>query len=275
MTQRTKKLIAFATAWGTRFGGINCFNSDLLKAVAAAYFKDMHTVCVVLHATPAEVQDALRNQVSLVSLGLEGQKALGNELEPLAWDRLQAILGAWATVDTVWLGHDRITGAIAVQAAQARGGQSALIHHMSYERYEDFAENSATANGKEFEQRNLFSQSTNVMAVGPLLQEALMDMLDKENVPCLIPGLAEIDQRSAPKKFKAFLSGRLHADAKKIKQAHLGLAGFGHAVYGRKLGGPKAYSNLCGTPCARSTLVAKAWKACAPTCWARPWWRKA
>ena len=131
----------------------------------------------------------------------------------------------------MWLGHDRITGSIAITASQQRGGNAALIHHMSYERYEAFAENSAATYSKEAEQKALFSQATYVMAVGPLLKDALVDMLVREEVPCLIPGLAEIEQRPAPKKFKVFLSGRLHADAKKIKQAQLGLAGFGHAVY--------------------------------------------
>jgi tetratricopeptide (TPR) repeat protein len=232
MPQRTKTLIAFATAWGSRFGGINSFNADFLDALAAAFFSHLRTVCVVLHATPEEVDAAQRDQdVTLVSLGLKGQKGLGSELEPLAWSRLQAALGPWNITDTVWLGHVRITGAIAIQAAQTRGGKSALIHHMSYERYEAFAENSAAAYEKEAEQKSLFQQATYAMAVGPLLQEALADMLGKEEVPCLIPGLAEIDQHPAPKKFKAFLSGRLHADAQKIKQAQLGLAGFGHAVY--------------------------------------------
>lgn len=231
MSQRTKTLISFATAWGSRFGGINSFNADFLDALAAAFFGDLHTVCVVLHATQEEVHVAKRAQVTLISLDLEGRKDFGSELESLVWNRLQAVIGPWDVADTVWLGHDRITGAIAIKATQTRGGKSALIHHMSYERYEAFAENSGAAYAKETEQKSLFLQATYAMAVGPLLQEALEDMLNKDGLPCLIPGLAEIEQRPAPKKFKAFLSGRLHADARKIKQAQLGLAGFGHAVY--------------------------------------------
>ena len=74
MTQPAKTLIAFATAWGTKFGGINSFNADLLDAVTAAFFSHLRTICVVLHATPDDIQAAQRNQITLVGLGLADKK---------------------------------------------------------------------------------------------------------------------------------------------------------------------------------------------------------
>src|SRR5262249_40486989 len=133
--------------------------------------------------------------------------------------------------NTVWLGHDRITGSIALAASKQRGGLSALIHHMSYAHYEDFAENSAKAYEKVTEQKSLFAAADRVLAIGPLLKAALEDLTERADVMELVPGLAEITPRSkAPNLFKIFLSGRLSEDARKIKQAHMGLAGFGHAV---------------------------------------------
>jgi glycosyltransferase involved in cell wall biosynthesis len=48
-------------------------------------------------------------------------------------------------------------------------------------------------------------------------------------VAMLVPGLAEIPVREAPRTFTAFLSGRLSDDATRIKQGHLGIAAFAKA----------------------------------------------
>jgi tetratricopeptide (TPR) repeat protein/glycosyltransferase involved in cell wall biosynthesis len=233
MTHPTKTLISFATAWGTKFGGINAFNADLLRAVAAAFFEHLRTVCVVLTATDADEQDAKNSNVFLINLSASDTKNFRADLEPRVWELLQQKLplDEQHTIDTVWLGHDRITGAIALKAAQCRGGKAALIHHMSYAHYEAHAENSAIAHEKENEQKSLFTQATYRIGIGPLLKNALNDLVDKNDAAELIPGLADIVPRTqATRKFNVFMSGRLSDDAKKIKQAHLGLAGFGHAV---------------------------------------------
>ena len=230
MIPTTKILVAFATHWGTQFGGINSFNSDLLSAVAAAFSNDVRTVCVVPNASKTEVDAAESEGVLLVSLNLPGTKAFAIELETAVLQALQSAGVQHHTAETVWLGHDRITGAIALAAAQKCGGQSALIHHMSYGHYEEFAENSAQAHAKEAEQKQLFTKANIVLAVGPLLRDALCDMLDGKEVPMLVPGLPEITPRTEPRTFKAFLSGRLNDSARKIKQAYLGVAAFGNAV---------------------------------------------
>ena len=60
------------------------------------------------------------------------------------------------------------------------GGRSALIHHMSYGAYEGFAEDSQSAFEKTQIQKRLFKQADVLLAVGPLLREALADLLDKD-----------------------------------------------------------------------------------------------
>ena len=230
MTVPKKTLIAFATRWGAQFGGINSFNQDLLSAFAAVSYQQVSTVCVVLDANDEEKESANSAQVRLVSLGCHEQREFLPALVALAW---QAVQDDGIHIDAsqmIWLGHDRITGDIALVAKEKYGGRSALIHHMSYSHYEAFAENSATAKAKETEQTRLFKQADIVIAVGPLLRDALADMLDKQNVPMLVPGLPEIAAKRAPNSFKGFISGRLSEDAKKIKQAHLGVAAFGDAI---------------------------------------------
>lgn len=231
MTQTTKTLVAFATRWGPQFGGINSFNADLLPAFSAAFYNHAKTVCVVLHASVAEQKAALGEDVHLVQLGLADEKAFSVHLENLVWQALQAAGIHIQANETVWLGHDRITGAIALAAAKERGGKSALIHHMSYALYESYAENSAAADAKKTEQEQLFKQADILLAVGPLLRDALADLLPDRTIDMLVPGLPEIPTRAtSPKTFKAFISGRLSDDARKIKQAHLGVAAFGEAI---------------------------------------------
>jgi len=228
-TTKPFTLVAFATAWGPKFGGINAFNTDLLQAIAAAHWQWLNVICVVAACDEADIKTArAQDLITLISLGIS-TGAMGPEHVPLVASKI----GTPDSEHTVWLGHDRITGAIANAMAAEHGGRSALIHHMSYDHYESFAENSQTATEKRHVQKELFEAATVRMAVGPLLRDALADMLDvtSSDIPMLVPGLAEIDVKKHQKKFIAFISGRLDAGARKIKQAHLGVAGFAHAVH--------------------------------------------
>ena len=225
-----KTLVAFGTAWGTKFGGINSFNCDFLKAFSAISYQDVRTICVVLDASEHDIEAASREQIVLISLGISERKELFAELESFSWKKIEDAIGEINRDHLIWLGHDRITGGIALAAALNRGGKSALIHHMSYGTYEAYAENSSVAQIKEDEQRRMFKKADYVFAVGPLLRDALADLLGADSVSMLVPGLPEINSKNLPRVFKAFISGRLVKDAKKIKQAHLGIAAFADAI---------------------------------------------
>ena len=152
----SRTLIAFVDRWGAHFGGINSFNLDLIKAFAAAFYAEVQTVCVVVDADDAAMESVANTQVRLVPLYLHGIKKFPTELEGVVWEALQRDEVQIHPQDTVWLGHDRVTGGIALAAAKKRGGRSALIHHMSFSHYEAFAETSALAKTKEDEQKQLF-----------------------------------------------------------------------------------------------------------------------
>ncbi|MEG1039598.1 MAG: glycosyltransferase [Pseudomonas sp.] len=229
MAQAHKTLISFATRWGTKFGGINSFNCDLLGALAIFCGHQVNSICVVLGANDDDFTDAAARQVCLVSLNLPEVKDFSADLVPRVQEAILREAGE-ISGDVVWLGHDRITGDIALAAAAQNGGRSALIHHMSYAHYEAFAENSVSARVKEDQQQALFQRADTVMAVGPLLRDALLDLLDHEEVTMLVPGLPEIEVKPEVKNFKGMLSGRLSEDARKIKQAHLGVAAFSTAI---------------------------------------------
>ena len=123
-----------------------------------------------------------------------------------------------------------ITGEAAVAAAKIAGGRSAVIHHMSYDHYESYAEDSQSALIKTEAQTALLKKADIVLTIGPLLRDAAIDRIGtSEKVHILIPGFAEIDSRLLPKTYVAFLSGRLSDDAARIKQGHLGIDAFAKA----------------------------------------------
>lgn len=230
MIEKTEILVAFATRWGSQFGGINSFNADLLAATASTYKDRVKVSCVVLSCTNAEIEAANRQGVTLITLSAPSADTYSDTTESAVLLALEnaAITKEWN--DVTWLGHDRITGQIALTVARRQGGRLALIHHMSYKCYETFAESNESEKRKTAEQEELFRQAEVVLAVGPFLRDALSDMLDGASIPMLIPGLPEIRPRPVPKFFSAFISGRLNDGTRKIKQAYLGVAAFGHAI---------------------------------------------
>lgn len=227
-------LIAFATQWGSKYGGINSFNTDFLTAFGQHYHPQVQTVCLVTSMTEQEVKEAKAVNVTLVALPFKpDDKHFTDKHAKSALAELKEQAIIFDPTRTVWLGHDRISGAAALEAAKSTGGRSALIHHMSYDAYESFAEDSKSADTKKREQRRLFKQAAIHLAVGPLLKAALVQLTDinADQIHQIIPGLAEITPRvNLPTRFDVFFSGRLSDDAAKIKQGHLGVAAFSTAI---------------------------------------------
>lgn len=249
-------LIAFATQWGSKLGGINSFNADFLSAFGAAYGASAQVVCIVASATPDEVADARDAAVALVPLPDAASLPRHLATRDFVFQASHGTAGLaelrrrdirFRPEATIWLGHDRVTGEAAVAAAKAAGGRSALIHHMSYAAYEAFAENARAPLEKELSQRALFRRADLAVAVGPLLREALHELLGSARpVHMLVPGLADIEVREAPQTFTAFFSGRLSDDAARIKQGHLGVAAFARAQHEARAAGMPA--SLCRQP---------------------------
>ncbi len=241
-------LIAFATQWGSKFGGINSFNTDFLCAFGVAFYRGAKVVCIVATAEEEEILDAANSHVTLVALPYPpSDKRFSAAQAQTGVEELKRLGISFDPAKTVWLGHDLISGAAANEAVRFAGGRSAIIHHMSYDHYESIAENSTSANGKMLQQTALFQQADLVLAVGPLLRDAIHDRrIAAKEIHMLIPGMAEIDLLPAPKTFTAFVSGRLSDNAAKIKQGHLGIAAFAQANRNaRKSGMP---DGLCRQP---------------------------
>jgi glycosyltransferase involved in cell wall biosynthesis/tetratricopeptide (TPR) repeat protein len=225
-----RALVAFATGWGSEFGGINVFNSEFLQYLAFATQGHVQVVCIVPAATTQKIEHARKQGVTLIPLPYRPADAKldSSHAQPVV-DQLENLDLLRSVRDLVWLGHDRITGAIALGAKVLAGGRVAMIHHMSYTHYEAYAESASSAYEKSEQQRILFEKADVLFAIGPLLRDALADLLPGRKINTLIPGLDELPVRPSPHTFTGFMSGRLTPDAAKIKQSHLGVAAFANA----------------------------------------------
>ncbi len=232
-------LIAFATQWGSKYGGINSFNADFLTAFGVAYHQHAQIVCIVTEASPKAIEEAARAHVKLVPLPyVPVAKTFDSAIGENGLDLITKSEIKLSADKTIWLGHDLITGEAAIAAAKAAGGRAAVIHHMSYSHYEPYAEDSRSALTKTQRQTAVLEQADLVLAIGPLLRDAAIDRLGASKpVRMLIPGLPEIDPQETPKTFVAFLSGRLSADAARVKQGHLGIAAFAEAEREARING--------------------------------------
>lgn len=151
-------LITFSSYWGSKFGGINAFNADLLEAVGAAYEGKVDVICIVLKAELENIEDARQKNVILIPLPYEpSEPHLGKKHALTAIEEISKKEIFFESSRTIWLGHDRISGEAALEAAKNAGGRSALIHHMSYDHYEAFAENAKSASEKREQQKSLFN----------------------------------------------------------------------------------------------------------------------
>ncbi|MET3180664.1 UNVERIFIED_ORG: glycosyltransferase involved in cell wall biosynthesis/type II secretory pathway pseudopilin PulG [Variovorax guangxiensis] len=240
MRQPNACLVALATAWGPQFGGINAFNVEWVRSLGIAARRDYQLVCVVPQADAADQEDARRHHVSLVPLGSATSDLPADQADAVLAEVRSAAGVALNPGTVVWLGHDDKTGALALALrAAVPGSRAVLVHHMAFRAYQDVKKDGAGAAGKQQTQRELFSQADLCLAVGPMLRDHLRDILPpakRSSVTMLVPGLAEPNPQQvplsdqAPANFIAFLGGRLGSDDERIKQALLGVRGFGRAV---------------------------------------------
>lgn len=127
-----------ATAWGSKFGGVNAFNMDFAKGLASFLGKNGRVFCGVLHATDTEVLAAANNpHVTLLPLhkGAVESKFDSSSAYEFYSNFQERFPGQ--TID-YWVGHDVITGNVAILGAELSKTQSALIMHMNYEAYQSY-----------------------------------------------------------------------------------------------------------------------------------------
>lgn len=223
-------IVALATAWGARFGGINAFNTEIVKSLGILPERDYDLFCVVPGAAPKEqIEECLRFGVEL--RGIDGATGIVRDLD--------------ATVEPerfLWVGHDDKTGPLALELRQlVPGSRTVLINHMAHCAYQSVKKGNSVSSAKKVEaQHELFRRADLCLAVGPMLCSHLGDLLgtspNHPPIEMLVPGLADttewgVDIRdSPPENYVAFVAGRLTAEDERIKQGQLALRAFGNAV---------------------------------------------
>lgn len=224
--------IFIADGWGPKYGGINTVNYNFCRALSKVVSKsEPHVVCMTIQASRADIEDAEKLGIKLISMtnqDLKDAKVLCDEL-------IRQGIGEGREV--LWIGHDVKTGEIALECKKMTGGKFVLFHHMDYEEYYWLK---SPYNSDEFEikkekQKELCNQADAIIAIGPKLYHSALRKTDKNKVNLLIPGLEEInDGRHLENKHKAITFGRVEKENDIIKQTELAVCGYAKAYKERR-----------------------------------------
>jgi hypothetical protein len=217
-----------ATAWGPKFGGINAFNMDFALGLASYLGDGGNVFCAVFQPSMEDIERA--RPVTLVPIdrpvttpGYDRSWALD------VWQRFEKDYPG-EQIDW-WVGHDVTTGWAAAEGpGVAKHGQSALIMHMNYADYQAYKGGTGEqAHHKEMAQRQLFPRAQRWFANGPLLRDALRDIVHQP-VTMLVPGFAAVPPSPSSGRLKLITFGRMDRESDRIKQGTLAVSGFAAAV---------------------------------------------
>ncbi len=222
-------IVSFATAWGYKHGGLNGFNAEMCKALAALSIDD-RVVCCVLSAGPPERRDAEECNVTLIDLDKDSDSPFDKDLANVVGAKLQEQFPEEEVL--WWIGHDSKTGPVALKAKAVVGGECALIMHMSYADYASVTgESSDQVREKIDLQRSIFLEADVAFANGPLLRDRLDDILRPKSCKMLFPGLIDFKTNIAKSRLSVVAYGRLDKSEDVIKQGRLTIEAFSKAVH--------------------------------------------
>jgi len=218
-----------ATAWGPKFGGINAFNMDFASGLANHLGDNGKVFCAALSPSREDTESAEVRGVHLLSIARPADSTSYDKSWALdVWQEFQKDVPDEG-IDW-WVGHDVTTGWAAVEGPTVAGrGRSALIMHMNYADYQSYKGGvGERAAEKERDQRRLFPKADRCFANGPLLRDALSEMV--ASVSMLVPGFADVPVRPSSHRLHVITFGRMDRESDRIKQGGLAVAGFASAI---------------------------------------------
>ncbi|AUW43952.1 glycosyltransferase family 4 protein [Rhizobium leguminosarum] len=225
-------IVLIATEWGTREGGVNSFNYSFASGLANVCGDDNKIICAVTSIGRDDRNDASRHGIDLVEVSSDekGRPSSNCAAEIQNWlhDNMLAVPS-----DIVVVGHDCITGFQAAETAERLGGRLALIHHMSYQRYQNLAGGKGEKTGHNHQQQiDLFSRPDALLfGVGTFLTRNA-EILSGSEAHCLVPGFPEgfTKNSSDVDDLNIVVAGRFDEEQEALKQVELAVEAVGLAV---------------------------------------------
>lgn len=224
-------IVVLATAWGSRFGGINSFSSDFCRALART-LTHHRVVCVCQNATDQDRASAQSVGIDLRVIPPAQQSLFVNHL---AASLIKQLNDSGIKDVPWWFGHDVFTGRLALECAkQSSKSKCAIFMHMSYDDY-SFVKHSTkeawTVAERCETQRDVLLGADVGIAVGPLLYERLSEVRETKPSVMVVPGLPEMAAHTATKKrLHVITFGRFESEELLTKQAPLAVAAYARAV---------------------------------------------
>jgi glycosyltransferase involved in cell wall biosynthesis len=213
--ERRLRILAVATEWHSRHGGLSTVNRELCAAFGGAGHE---VYCLVPDASDAEVADAKSRGVTLLS----AQRNAGSD--PMVRLTRRAPLPPGFVLDVV-IGHGRVTGDAARAQCEDHFAGSLRVHvvhtasgEIEWHKPSPGADVSARAQERERHEVDLARSADVAAAVGPRLSRELANLLHphRPEVPeivTLIPGLLpHPGRRSPPPAVQCLLLGRAEDD---------------------------------------------------------------
>lgn len=224
-------VILLATAWGSKYGGINTFNHSFTVGLRRHLGPEGRIICAVPNATTEDIDGARKHNVELFNIS----DASGNEdFDPNWVGELRNLVPAHDDrQNIIWVGHDVKSGLAARKASEEIGGHAALIMHMDYLAYQGLIHDGEAAWEKHEQQVRLFQGSASAFAVGPLLQRSCDRLTGSKRAHRLVPGfpMADLKVNKSPDDLVAgIMLGRVDAEHDRLKQGQLTVAAFSAAV---------------------------------------------
>jgi len=220
-------IVFVASHLRANLGGINVLNAELLSALSPT--AGLRLLCLV--PSTACVDPDLASTATAVALRGSGEEFLDVTDDA---DLAAGKLAAYGQVDAV-VGHDVVTGELALEIGNRIGARTILLHHMAYGRYSALMRDSQNALGKENRQNDLFPKADQCFGIGPILVDSLKDMQRASSSmkppKLLLPPLLSIEPaanaRTAP---RILYSGRIEEGNDAVKQAALAARSIGRAL---------------------------------------------
>jgi hypothetical protein len=238
MNTSKKHIVFIATTWGSEYGGVNSFNFDLCSALAKILPEDFQLVCVVVYADQSTIEKA-RGGENILLVPMEEMEQREATLRERDAQIVLSLLETRGIIDVPWwVGHDVLSGPTALQLKKLAGekshpGKTVIFHHMDYEAYKIFQEDSPAVNRKIEDQKRILRKADFVFGVGDYLTENAK--LKRGNAYCIIPGLQIIQSKPASHIIRPIIFGRLDKKTDIIKQSVLAVKSVAFAYKKREI----------------------------------------